>query len=93
MKKLCKLIVPVLILCLLLSGCGLPAVLEGLSGALEELAGAFEDYAGYEEGEDEYDAQLCFTRSRACSRSGMWFCGKFCSWMMRPAQRPDRLAP
>lgn len=47
MKKLCKLIAPVLVLCLLLSGCDLTEMLD-------ELAGALEDYAGYEEGEDEY---------------------------------------
>lgn len=47
MKKLCKLIAPVLILCLLLSGCG-------LTEALDELAGALEDYAGSKDSTDEY---------------------------------------
>ena len=45
MKKLCKLIAPVLVLCLLLSGCG-------LTDALEAFVGALEDYAG--SGTDEY---------------------------------------
>ena len=34
-----------------------------------------------------------FTSPLACARSGIWFWGRFCSWIMRPENLPVLLAP